>query len=122
MPRGPAPQWKRRAEPVLDDHVRASVDAANGKHDPETGHYATLRYVDCATKERADEIKRALYRCAKYLGYSMSAQIKKASDDTWLVEYKAIDKVMARKHVLEKYGTDRSKWPYDPRARNKENQ
>lgn len=116
MPRGPAPQWTRRKEPILDDYVRASVSQANGIHN-EVGHYATLHYVGCPTRERATEIKQALFRAAKHCGYSMSAQIVKDADGSFRVTFRAVDKQLARKYVLEKYGPDRSKWPYDPRRK-----
>lgn len=117
MPRSSVPQWRQRKEPILDAHIQASVAQSNGQYHPETGHYATLIYAGIETKERADEIKRALHRCATYLGYSMSAKVQKVANG-FQVEYRVIDKTMAKKHVLEKYGPDRSKWPYDPRRRN----
>lgn len=109
----------RLKEPIMDEHVRASVAAVEA-FDPETGHYGTLHYVGCPTKERAAEIKQGLFRAAKRIGVSMSATVVKAGDGTWTVEFRAIDKAKAREHVLAKYGSDRSKWPYDPRARGSE--
>lgn len=126
MPRGPAPEWRKRKEPVVDAYVLASVDQAGGigKHNAQ-GHYATLVIRDLATREEADEFKRALHRCAHYLArnghadVSMSAAVKR-DGSKYLIEFKAIDKTIARKFVLERYGTDRSKWPYDPRRRGNE--
>ncbi|HLI36939.1 MAG TPA: hypothetical protein VKV80_06310 [Streptosporangiaceae bacterium] len=100
---------------MLDKHLYASVEQAGGVHD-DHGHYAELVYAGCATRERAEEIKRALYRAGVRLGLSVSAWII-PRDGEYDVHYKAIDKTMARKHVLEKYGPDRSKWPYDPRKK-----
>lgn len=117
MPRGAAPPWRARKEPILDSHLYASVTQANGVHHPETGHYATLVYAGCETRERAKEIVRALHRSGMHLGFSVSAKIIKAGNGTFNVEYRAIDKAMARKHVVDKYGPDRSKWPYDPRRK-----
>lgn len=125
MPRGPAPGWRRRKEPVLDDHVMASVNQAGGlgQHHPQTGHYATLIIRGIDTRDEADEWSRALYRSAHYLArnkiadVSMSAKIRR--DGTkWLIEFRATDKTHARAYMLQKYGADRSKWPYDPRRRN----
>lgn len=116
MPRGGAPPYKRRLEPILDDYLYASVTQADGVHDPETGHYATLVYSGCESKERAVEISKALYRSGVHLGLSVKATVKRRGD-VWDVEYRAIDKAHARRHVLEKYGPDRSKWPYDPRRK-----
>jgi hypothetical protein len=124
MPRSPAPQWKKRQEPIVDDLIHASVQQANGVHD-ENGHFATLVYAGCPTYERAKEINDALYRCAQYLhrhkilDIGMKAEIKKQADGTFNVEFRACDKSFARAYVLATYGEDRSKWPYDPRKKSK---
>jgi hypothetical protein len=115
MPRGAAPPWRQRKEPILDSHLQASVTQANGVHD-ELGHYAELVYAGCATRDRAKEIQQALHRAGNHLGFSVSARIEKNGDE-WQVRYKAIDKAHAKKYILEKYGNDRSKWPYDPRRK-----
>lgn len=117
MPRSPSPEWRRRKEPITDDLILASVNAANGVFHPETGHYSRLRFTGCETKERANEVKQSLYRCAAYLKYSMSATVVPADDGTYTVEFVVINKAHARAHVLARYGTDRSKWPYDPTKR-----
>ena len=98
----------------MDTHVNASVSEAGGVHD-ENGHYATLLYTGCETRERAQEIEDGLYRAGRRLGFSISAKIVKASDGTFSVEYKAINKTHAKKYMLTKYGSDRSKWPYSPK-------
>jgi hypothetical protein len=116
MPRGPAPQWRTRKEPILDAHIRASVDQVKGVHD-ELGHYGLLVYAGCETRERAKEIVQALHRSGRHLGFSVSAKVVKAEDGTHQVHFKAIDKTMAKKYMLEKYGTDVSRWPYNPRRR-----
>lgn len=124
MPRGPAPAWRARKEPVLDAHVLASVEQAGGlgKHHPETGHYATLWIRGLTSREEAQEWSRALYRSAHYLNrtgqapLSMSAKIHR-NGESYSIEFRAVDKTMARAHVLARYGPDRSRWPYDPRRR-----
>ena len=103
----------RLKEPVMDEHVRASVNAVENFH-PDTGHYGELHYTGCASKERAVEIKQGLYRAAKRLGYSMHAAVVK-DGDAWKVVYKAIDKAKAREYVLATYGSDVTRWPYSPR-------
>lgn len=128
MPRGPAPAWRARKPPIADEHIMASVAAVGGlgRHHPETGHYGTLYLRGFATREEAAEWSSALYRCAHFLcrhgiaDVSMSAKVtrSKKNPGTWEIEFRAVDKTLARKHVLEKYGPDRSKWPYDPRRRN----
>lgn len=111
--------WTRRKEPILDDYLRASIDQANGQYDPETGHYATLHYVGCESRERAKEISQGLYRAARHVKCSVQATVLPADDGTYTVEFRAIDKSMARKYVLQKYGTNRANWPYDPRHKGK---
>jgi hypothetical protein len=124
MPRGPAPEWTRRKPPVLDGYVLASVNQAGGpgRHHPETGHYATLHIRGLADKDEAREYVQALYRSAHYLHRKKIADVSMSAKpvrhgDTWSVEFRAVDKTLARKHVLDRYGPDRSKWPYDPRRR-----
>lgn len=127
MPRGPAPGWKSRKQPVVDDYILASVEQAGGigAHHQETGHYATLYIRGLTSREQAAEWSRALYRCAHYLArnqladVSMSAKISRVGNK-YEIEFRAVDKTLARAHVLAKYGTDRSKWPYDPRRRGNE--
>jgi hypothetical protein len=124
VPRGPAPGWRKRKDPVLDSHVMASVERAGGagKHDPATGHYAELVIRGLASREEASEWSRALHRSAHYLSrngicdISMSAKITRDGRGYKIV-FKAIDKTWARNYVLTTYGADRSKWPYDPRRR-----
>ena len=112
MPRAGAPNWKRRKEPILDHLIHESVNQAKGMHN-EQGHYGELVYTGCETRARAAEIKRALYRAGKHTGHSVSAAVER-SGSTWQVRFKAIDKIMARKYMLEHYGDDRTKWPYSP--------
>lgn len=125
MPRGPAPQWRARMQPVLDGHLLKSVDKAggHGSHDPATGYYGTLYIRGLADRAEAEEWKRALYRSAKHLhryrvaDIGVSATIRRTGG-TYEIEFVAVDKTIARKHVMEKYGPDPSKWPYNPHARN----
>jgi hypothetical protein len=104
-------------EPVMDSFVQASVDQAGGVFDPATGWYANVHYTGCADESRAKEIVQGLHRAARRIGVSIAAKAHKPDSihpDGWYVEYWAVDKAMARKYVLEKYGKDRSKWPYSP--------
>lgn len=124
MPRGPAPAWRRRKEPVLDTHVLASVQQSGGigRHN-DAGHYATLWIRGLASREEADEWKRALHRSARYLDRTraapvgVSTRIHRVGNGQYEIEFKAIDKTHARKYMLDTYGPDRSKWPYDPRRK-----
>jgi hypothetical protein len=112
MPRSGAPQWKKLKEPILDHLLHASVNQAGGKHNKE-GHYAELVYAGCETKERALEIKRALFRAGKRTGHSVSAKVLR-NGNVYDVHFKAIDKIHAKKYVMDHYGADRTKWPYSP--------
>lgn len=124
MPRGPAPTWRARKAPVVDDWIMAAVAQAGGigKHD-EAGHYHTLVIKGLASREEADEWRKALYRCAHWMSrngiaaISVTVKIRRAGDG-YRIEYGVYDKVMARKHILDTYGPDRTKWAYDPRRRN----
>lgn len=126
MPRGPAPTWRARKEPVVDDWIMAAVAKAGGigRHHPQSGLYQTLVIKGLDTREEADEWRKALYRCAHWMSrngvaaVSVTIKIERATNG-YLIRYSVYDKVMARKHILEKHGTDRSKWPYDPRRRDK---
>ena len=125
MPRGPGPAWRARKPPVLDDWLMASVHRAGGlgRHHPETGHYGEL-VIECADATEARDHAQALYRAARYMAKWRIADIgvsvdrpKKTSDGKWRVTFRAVDKTLARAHVMAKYGKDRSKWPYDPHRR-----
>jgi hypothetical protein len=134
MPRGPAPGWRAR-KPVtvngtatataaeVDAWVIASVSQAGGRHHPETGHYATLVIRGLASKEEAAAWKQALFRCAHYLNRNGIAAVSMSVDKVqrdgagFKFAFRAVDKTLARAHVMKKYGPDRSKWPYDPRRR-----
>lgn len=112
MPRAPAPQWRRYKEPILDYLIKASVDQAKGLYN-ESGHYAELVYTGCESAVRAKLIKRHLHNAGKHLGFSVSATIERHGNE-WHVRFKAIDKTMAKKYMIEHYGADRTKWPYSP--------
>lgn len=125
MPRGPTPDWRRRKEPVLDDYVFSSIAQAGGlgHHDQSTGFYAELHITGFETKDEADEYRRALFRSAHHLSrhgiadVSMHADPVKRGAAGYYVAFRAVDKTLARAHVLQRYGSDRSRWPYDPRAK-----
>lgn len=123
MPRGPAPGWRRRKDPVLDPHVLASVEQAGGIGRHTNGHYATLWIRGLESREEADEWKRALHRSARYLdrtgaaAVGVTTKIHRVGGGKYEIEFKAIDKVYAKQYMLDKYGPDRSKWPYDPRRK-----
>lgn len=104
---------------MLDHYLKASIDQADGKHHPETGHYAELIYAGCDTRERAKEIRQALYRSGYHLKVSVMATVEPAKDGTFQVRFRAVNKDHARKFVLDHYGNDSGRWPYQPRAASK---
>jgi hypothetical protein len=118
MPRGPAPSWSRRKEPVLDRELQASLDHAGGEHHPDTGWYATLHYTGCPTYDRAKEIKQALHRSANHLKVSVTTRIFQAADKTWTVEFTAINKAHGRAYIATQSGGDPSRLAYNPYKRN----
>lgn len=113
MPKGPGSPLRPRKSPLTDHLIQASVD---GGMDDITGHYRELVYGGLDTHDRALEIKRSLYRCAKYLGYSMKAEIEGAGQG-YQVRFKAIDKARARAYIAALYKDNPAGLPYNPYAR-----
>lgn len=124
MPRGPAPQWRARKQPIADDWLLASVEEAggHGKHDAQTGHYHPMVMRGLADRAEAEEWRRALHRSAvfvcrwKIAEVGVSAKIKRRGSE-YVIEYVAINKAHAQNYVVTKYGPDPSKWPYWARGR-----
>jgi hypothetical protein len=120
MPRGAAPAWRQRKEPVRDDWVLASIQR-RPRPGPD-GHHAELHITGLDTREMAREEIRALHRSARFLtkysehNVGVRAHIRKTSSG-YYVQFWAVDKTAAKKYVLDTYGPDRSKWPYDPRRK-----
>jgi hypothetical protein len=123
MPRGPAPAWRARKEPITDNYLLAAISQAGGpgKHD-ETGLYGTLIVRGLKDRDEAGEWDKSLYRCALWLtrnrdaNISVSTKVRK-SGDGYLIEFSVYNKTHARAHIMAKHGTDRQHWPYDPRRR-----
>jgi hypothetical protein len=113
MPQGAPPQ---RKQPVLDDWVKHSVSQAKAVHDQD-GHYAWLWIDDLHDRLEAREYIRALHRAARrlhtrgILAVGIRAEIVKAGAG-YRVHWAAVDKDIARRKVIEKYGPDKTKWPY----------
>ena len=91
------------------------------------GYGKILVYSGIETEERAHEIRRGVYRCAKHRGVSADAGrsvttssddemgVRRQPDGTYILRYRVFDKRQARKRHIERHGTDRSAWPYNPR-------
>lgn len=112
MPKGPGAPLRPRKQPLTDEHIQASVAGGMDAN----GHYRTLVYGGIETAERALEIKRSLYRCAKHLGYSMHAEIEQLAAGGFQVRFKAIDKAVARAYIAKKHPGGQG-LPYNPYAR-----
>lgn len=109
----------------MDEYVHASINAVNGIPDPETGHYGHLVYAGIENPERALRLKRNLYNAAMFMhrnkiaDVGMHADIRKEEDGTYSIDFFAVDKAMAREYVLRTYGDDPARWPWSPRATDK---
>jgi len=120
MPRGPERQWRAQKQPLTDQLVASSVQG--GLVDPQRGFYAERVYKGIETEDRATELKRSLFRCAKRLGYSIHVVVETMPGQEFQIRFRAIDKRAARAWMVRTYGPDRTKWPYNPRARNPRSQ
>lgn len=118
MGKGPPPQWNRR-DCRFDHLVAAAVQKGYGR---------VLVYNGIDDYERAEDIRRGIYRCAKHRGLTADAGPAGrtvSGDDmgirkkgrTYEVWYRIWTKNQGRKRHLATYGPDRSQWPYDPRRR-----
>jgi hypothetical protein len=115
--KGPAPEWRRRKEPVLDDYLRASIAGVNGQHDVATGWYQVLHIRGIKTRDEAREVVRALYRSARHVGVSVAQKTLPQPDGSHVVEFAAVNKDHARAYVAQHYG---DRLPYNPHTRIKE--
>ena len=117
MPKGPPRIGQRDCR---FDHL---VAAAIGK-----GYGVILVYTGIESLERGHDIRRGIYRCAKHR--EITAEAGKSSQladgdemglrkvgDEYELRFRVWDKKSARAQMLQRYGTDRSKWPYDPRRK-----
>lgn len=123
MPRAPAPMWRARKQPVADNHVLASITQAggHGNCDPATGFYAWV-ILRMDPGDDIDEWHRALRRAAVYLHSNgiadVGIHIEKGKDVRGkYLKYVAINKTHTYKYMLEHYGHDKHKWPYQPHYR-----
>lgn len=119
MPKGPPPAWNRR-DCSMDHLVVAAINQGYGQ---------VLVYSGIETEDRAHDIRRGIYRCAKHRGVSADAGrsvttssademgVRRAADGTYTVRFRVFDKREGRKRHLERHGTDRSAWPYNPRRK-----
>ena len=70
------PKYYERKEPVLDSYIMASVSLAGHQPDPQTGRYAELTYVPEPGDGDILEVRNALYRSARHLGYGLHVRMQ----------------------------------------------
>jgi hypothetical protein len=119
MGKGNPPAWNRR-DCRFDHLVAAAIAKGNG---------TVLKYTGIETYDRAEEIRRGIYRCARHRNITADAgpggRLVSGPDEmgvrkrgrTYELWYRIHAKRSGRKAHLERYGADRSAWPYDPRRK-----
>jgi len=75
--------------------------------------------------ERADAVRKGIYRCARHRRVSAEAGPARVVDQpamgirktgrTYALHFKMHRKRDGRRHLLDHHGPDRASWPYDPR-------
>lgn len=110
MPRGGAPPWKALAPHTVEcmPYIRAALAY---------GYDKDLQIKGVENGDRATFLTRGLFRAAARHQVAVHVTRKKHDDGTLTLTYQIHDKTKAREYMLERYGTDRTKWPYNPRAR-----
>lgn len=90
------------------------------------GYGVTLVYSGIETEERAHDIRRGIYRCAKHRGVSADAGpsrlvtgddmgVRKTTTGTFTLKFRLWDKKTARASHIKRNGADRQQWAYNPR-------
>jgi hypothetical protein len=112
VPRGPAPQWKARAE-----HTISAIPMVHAAF--QLGYEVEVIWRGIATKERARTLKRGLFNASLRHDppVSVSTDIKPSGNGEYQIHFVLHDKKVARAYIVTKHGTDRSAWPYNARAR-----
>lgn len=119
MPRGPSKGSQRMAP-----HTRAAlplIDGAIAK-----GWYEVeIPVTGLKSVEEAESWRKGIHNSATLAGASAHTTAVKGEDgrytfqqdddETYRFSFVLHKKTAGRKHILEKHGTDRSQWPYDPR-------
>lgn len=111
MPRGPAPAWTKAAPHT--EEARPYVHAAYLQ-----GLETEVHWTGIATKERAMMLRRGLFNASRLHRpqVSVSAAIEKDGSG-WKIRFTLHDKRVAKAYIVNKHGSDRSQWPYNPRGR-----
>ena len=109
MPKGPSRPWRQ-----LAPHTQRAIPYINAAIS--NGYDVELELTGVEDHEYRD-YKRGLFNAAKLLSVSVHVHQKRQRDGTWTLTYAVHRKTDARKHILEKHGNDRQKWPYNSRQR-----
>lgn len=100
-----------RGHPVIKDAI--------GKGHLETGAYYLVQGL--ASREIADEARKAVNNAARHLGVSCSARadidIMPAPDGTFTLRFRVFPKEQGRRHVIATTGGDPGRLAYNPFAR-----
>jgi len=121
VPKGEPPGWRSR-DCSWDHLVVAAIRAGPGEE---------LIYYGIADEHRAYDIKKGIYRCGQHRKVSVKVSwpfngVMTSKSDHWppdrvngkyQLTITMFTKPRGRKHVVDTLGTDRSKWHYNPRAR-----
>jgi hypothetical protein len=109
MAKGPARRWRDPAPHTSEclPYVHAALAA---------GHGNELTITGVPGGQRAAEIRRGLFNAARMRTVSVHVKVTKQRNGTYTITYATHDKGEARGYVLARYGTDRTAWPYNPRA------
>jgi hypothetical protein len=70
----------------------------------------------CSDSDRALQVQRGIYNAANQLGVSAQCRIE-SSGGTYRVVFTLFNKRQARARHVARHGTDRTKWPYNPRQK-----
>jgi hypothetical protein len=110
MGRTPIHAFKPRKPPILDHYIKASIEG--GMDDG--GHYKELIYSGVQDRERAIEIRRALFRSASHLGVSLKCDVETDAAGVHHIRFHAIDKQVGRSHIARQAQGDPSSLSYNP--------
>lgn len=111
MPRGKARPWR-----ALAPHTAKMMPVVQTVLD-QVGYEREAVWKGCETYDDALQAQRGVYNSANHLGVSAQCRIEDAGDGTHRVVFRLFDKRKARVSHVQRNGTDRTRWAYNPRAK-----
>jgi hypothetical protein len=111
MPRGPAPAWHQRAPHTVEaaPYIAAAFRG---------GYEIAFTWSGISTHAEARTKKNGLHNAARLHTPSVAVScVIEQNGRTWQIRFTLHDKRVARAYVVNTYGTDRTQWPYDMRAK-----